>query len=103
MEQWSGALDWTAGGKWLKNAGMLPLTFDPSTYVAQHCAASMGVWYMYMQLRVYLVPVFLKAKQLDSLPVDARKYIHLLGNERYVLYVWGLIICVTFEHMDKTR
>ena len=38
-----------------------------------------------------------------SLPVDARKYIHLLGNGRYVLYVWGLIICVTFEHMDKTR
>ena len=38
----------------------------------------------------------------DSLPVDARKYIHLLGNGR-VLYVWGLIICVTFEHMDKTR
>ena len=24
-------------------------------------------------------------------------------NGRYVLYVWGLMICVTFEHMDKTR
>ena len=40
---------------------------------------------------------------LYSLPVDARKYLHLLGNGCYVLYVWGLIICMTFEHMDKTR
>ena len=33
------------------------------------------------------------------LPVDTRK-IHLLGNGHYVLYIWGLMICMTFKHMD---
>ena len=40
---------------------------------------------------------------LFSLPVDAQKYIHLLGKRHNVLYIWWIIICVTFEHMDKTQ
>ena len=42
-------------------------------------------------------------KALSSLPVDARKYIRLFGNWRNVLYVWGLMICMTFMGMNKPR
>ena len=35
-----------------------------------------------------------------SLPVDARRSIYLHSKWWNVLYIWGLIICMTFEHMD---
>ncbi len=39
---------------------------------------------------------------LSSLPVDTRKYIHFFEKKHNVLYVWGLMICVTFDNMGKT-
>ena len=38
---------------------------------------------------------------LISLPVDARKCICFIGKSRNVLYVWGLMICMTFDNTDK--